>query len=172
MADVTINASPGSPAANAYCDVAFADVYHDAHPQAAAWTAATLNQKSQGLVRATTLIDLMFEFEGAVETTEQALALPRSGLCDRHGNAVPAGIVPIDAKRATAEFARLLLVSDRAADSDLEAQSVKSLTAGPVTLTFGAVVPKVVPDLVARFLEPFGRLRQAGPDRSIDLVRV
>ena len=62
---------------------------------------------------------------------------------------MPSDIIPEELQEATAEYARQLLASDRAGDSDIETQGITSIKAGPVTLTFkDSVYAKVVPDAV------------------------
>ena len=57
--------------------------------------------------------------------------------------------IPIELQRATAEYARQLLASDLAGNSDIETMGITSLTAGPVSLTFKeSVTAKPVPDTV------------------------
>jgi hypothetical protein len=71
------------------------------------------------------------------------------------GAMIPSGEVPQALKDATAEFARQLMVTDRTADNDVEAQGISSLSAGPVSLAFkDTIYPKVVPDAVMNLLVP------------------
>jgi len=57
--------------------------------------------------------------------------------------------IPVELQRATAEYARQLLASDLAGNSDIETLGITALTAGPVSLSFKeSVFAKPVPDTV------------------------
>lgn len=68
----------GKPTANTYALVADADSYHEGHLYAAAWTAATADQKSAALVMATRVIDAEYQFNGYRAGFAQALQWPRA----------------------------------------------------------------------------------------------
>jgi hypothetical protein len=135
--------------------VAEAGDYHLGHLYASAWTGASAATKDAALVMATRLLDTLVEWDGWVVTETQALLWPRSGMLYRNGYSVPSNVVPIDLKRATSELARLLIVADLTAESDVENQKLKALTAGPVRLEFGdGVTVKRIPDSVWALLPP------------------
>ena len=118
----------GKADANSYAAVADANVYHDGHLYATAWTAATDDQKAVALVMATRLIDAEFQFNGTRTTAGQSLQWPRA-MCPEPDNVhVPISVllpipydyvqydtVPKAVIQATCEMARELLIVDRTA---------------------------------------------------------
>lgn len=68
----------GKPTANTYALAADADLYHEGHLYAAAWTAATAEQKAAALVMATRVIDAEYQFNGYRAGFAQALQWPRA----------------------------------------------------------------------------------------------
>lgn len=144
--------TPGAANANAYCDVAFADQYNLDRPQNGSiiWSSAQADTKSAAILWATVLMDRMWEWEGWVTTATQALLWPRQGMVKPNmWEYVDNMTIPIELKRATAEYARQLLMSDRMADSQIETLGVTSMKAGPVAFSFkDSVYAKAVPDAV------------------------
>jgi hypothetical protein len=141
----------GSPSANAYVDLTVANQFHLDRPAAGTtWSGASDAEKQAAILWATKLLDSLIEWTGNVVDDLQALLWPRVGMWYRSGYPVPSTIIPAELQHATAEFARQLLAADRSADSDVEAQGITSIKAGPVALTFKDSVPapKVVPDAV------------------------
>lgn len=142
----------GSALANAYVDLATADQYHADRPPASgnAWASATTDQKTAAILWATRLMDAMWQWIGYPVDAVQALLWPRGAMLKLNGwEYVPLTQIPPELQRATAEYARQLLASDRMADSDVETQGIKSLSAGPVSLSFkDDVYAKNVPDAV------------------------
>jgi hypothetical protein len=150
-----IDVTPGSAAANAYVTIAVADQYHLDRPAVGTtWATATTDQKTTGILWATKLLDALWEWNGYPTDAIQALLWPRTGVWKRNKwEEVPRNIIPIELQQATAEYARQLLVSDRAGDSDIETVGLKSLTAGPVSLAFkDSVFAKPVPDAVINLI--------------------
>lgn len=146
-----IDVTAGSATANAYVTLAVADQYHlDRPPVGTTWSAASSDQKTAAILWATRLMDSMWQWVGYPTDAIQALLWPRGGVLKRNGwEYVDLHVIPIELQQATAEFARQLLVGDRAGDSDIETQGIRQLTAGPVQLSFNeVVVAKVVPDAV------------------------
>jgi hypothetical protein len=118
----------GKSDANSYASVADADVYHDGHLYASAWTGASADQKAVALVMATRLIDSQFQFNGYRTDSRQALQWPReqcldpdenvaglAGLFWRPDDFVASDVVPKTVVDATCEMARELLIADRTA---------------------------------------------------------
>jgi hypothetical protein len=122
MALVLVNEDgTGMSDANSYAAVADGDAYHDGHLYAAAWTAATTQNKEKALVMATRLIDEFFLFNGLRRSTAQALQWPRRDCPDPDsGEAFPETSIPRPVVNATSELARALLLTDRTADPDGE----------------------------------------------------
>lgn len=149
--------TPGSALANGYVTVAEADQYHLDRPAVGStWALATTDQKVAAILWATKLMDSLWEWEGYASDGVQVLQWPRGGILKPTGWAwFDLNVIPDEIKDATAEYARQLLVSDRAGDSDIETQGILSLTAGPVSLTFkDSVTAKVVPDAVVNLIPP------------------
>lgn len=149
----TILTTAGAANANAYCDVAFADQYHLDRPAVGTtWSAATTDAKTAAILWATQLMDRMWEWAAPSYPTDniQALLWPRTGILKANGwEYEDYHTIPLAIQRATAEYARQLLVSDRAGDSDIQTLGVTSMKAGPVAFTFkDSVYAKVVPDTV------------------------
>lgn len=141
----------GAANANGYCDVAFADQYHaDRPPVGTTWSAATPDQKAAAILWATILMDRLWDWTGWVTDSTQALLWPRQGMIKlSQWEYVDQHTIPTELQQATAEYARQLLGSDLAGNSDIETLKLTSLKAGPVSFTFGeGVTAKPVPDTV------------------------
>lgn len=173
---LTLIATPAASDANSYCTVAEGDAYHESRLFTDTWTDASAAEKATALVMATRLLDAFYSWTGdamtqpkspklpkgayyawtgLATTSTQALCWPRTGMLTRNGYAIESGEIPNGLKDATAEFARQLLAADRTADNDVEAQGLKSLSAGPVSLSFQDMVyRKLIPDAVHELLVP------------------
>ena len=151
MGTSAIVATAKSATANSYCTLAEADQYQDDRPAVSTtWADASENSKIRALLWATKLMEACFEWTGYASTTTQALGWPRMGLLERIDVSLDSDTVPSEIKNAQSEFARQLLVSNRAQDSDIESDSIKSVKAGSIALEFdsSAAYNKVVPDAV------------------------
>ena len=144
---ITVIATPGASDANAYCDVDYADAYHQGNPYASTWTDAETDAKGWALIEATRIIDAHVTWLGTVSTTTQRLLWPRTGVFDKRGIAIEDDVIPEAVKDATSECARQLLAQNRTEDNDLARQGITSLKAGPVAFTFnGSASSQVIPD--------------------------
>lgn len=170
----TLVATPGASNANSYLTQAEADAYFETRLHVDAWDDA--DDKERALMMATRVLDRMGlpykyyvpsakgvaahyrtrpQWTGAVATTTQALAWPRTGMTDRNGNAIASNVVPVELKEATAELAMQLITADRTLDNDVSVQGITSLRAGPVALSFKDMIEsKVVPDAVWNLMPP------------------
>lgn len=166
MSVSTLVATAGSASANAYTTVAFADQYHLDRPAVGTtWSTATTDQKTSALLWATKLLEQYIEWYGFVTSSTQALLWPRTGLISfNKETSLDDSTVPIQIQWATAEFARQLLVADRAGDSAVETQGIKLLKAGPIRIDFkDDVKAKPIPDVVINLIPDFwGYLRGTG----------
>jgi hypothetical protein len=137
--------------------VAEADAYFDTRLFSTNWTGAVTATKETALIMATRLMDSMWEWSGAATDDVQALLWPRVGMRAKNElEFVPDNEIPIELKNATAELAFQLIAEDRTLDSDIESKKITSLTAGPVSLSFGeGVTAKVVPDAVYHLIPPW-----------------
>jgi hypothetical protein len=146
-----LDTTAGSATANAYVSLAVAEQYHLDRPAVGTtWSAATTDQKNAAILWATKLMDNAWFWHGNPTDAVQSLLWPRSGMLKRNKwEYVDIHAIPIELQQATAEFARQLLVSDLAGNSDLETFGVTSFRAGPVAFTFkDSVFAKPVPDTV------------------------
>lgn len=158
MAPSTIVITPGAANANAYCDIVFANQYHDDRPAVkTTWNDANDQSKTAAILWATKLIDANFQFNGYVTYPQnpQFLAWPRSSLLDRNRwNYLDEATIPLEIQWMTAEFARQLLVADRTADSAIETLGITQLKLSTMELRFREydIHAKPVPDVVASLL--------------------
>jgi hypothetical protein len=75
---LTLDATPGGAAANAYAEVAEADEELSYRVGAEAWATETADQKIQDLVTAASIIDSL-PLMGEPSTDDQAMQFPRDG---------------------------------------------------------------------------------------------
>lgn len=150
MAVTALVTTAGASDANAYVSLTVADQYHEDRPAAdSVWAAATTAQKNAAILWATELLDALYDWAGWAVTSTQRLSWPRNGLITKNRYTLPSTTIPTEIQHATAEFARQLLVADRAGDSDIETQGITDLSVGPIRLSFkDSVTAKVIPDAV------------------------
>lgn len=177
---MAIVATPGAANANSYVTSDEADAYFETRLFSSAWTAASDDSKEAALIWSCRLLDAAFKWRGVTASNTQALAWPRIGLLTFTGFPLADTVIPQQLKNAHSEFAGILLSGDRTADNpDLKIlggdQSVTSIKAGPVALTFGggsfttwesfeafirsqssdfAYLSRIVPDSVRFLLSP------------------
>lgn len=138
----------GKPDANTYALVADADVFHEGHLYATAWTGASTANKEKALVLATRFIDASYQFNGAKTKTTQALQWPREGAIDPDrlafartilstviGSYFESDQIPRALVEATCEMAREVLATDRTDAPDGEGLTQVGLV-GSVNLIF------------------------------------
>jgi len=165
----------GRSDANAYASVADADAYHEGHLYAAAWTAASADNKVKALVFAARLIDGQFKFNGTRVRSEQSLQWPRQDCHDPDadgwaGGTVGENVVPKAVMQATCEMARELLIADRTAapaGEGLKYQNVGSNQTGYDKDDRRPIISHVAQALLAKY----GSLLNARSG-SVQLIRV
>jgi hypothetical protein len=164
MGTSTIIATAKSATANSYCTLAEADQYQDDRPAVSTtWADASENNKIRALLWACSLMESLFTFQGYASTTTQKLGWPRTGLLTRIHTSLDSDDVPAELKDAQSEFARQLLVANRAQDDEVETQGISSIKAGSIALQFNAnVVNKVIPDAVFLLIPQSWVLRYRG----------
>lgn len=147
-------ATPGAADANAYVTAAEFAAYLTERPQTpAAVTAASTAQREAALIMATRMIDAYQCWTGVAASATQALQWPRSGMLTHTGFAMSDSIIPVQLKNAVCELAISTLVSDVFADSDVAAQGITSIKAGPVSLTFkDEIAARGLPSFVTTLL--------------------
>ena len=175
----TLVATAGAVNANSYTTVAIADQFHLDRPVVGTtaatglWSAATTDQKTAALLWATKLLEQYFVWNGYItdSVTPQALLWPRTGLINLNGlSSLDDATIPNQIQWATAEFARQLLVSDRAGDSAVETQGIKLLKAGSIRIDFkDNVHAKPIPDVVSNLIPDAWGYTQ--PQGERELVR-
>lgn len=132
----TINATPGEADSNSYGTLEEAETYMESRLHITNWSDASDDEKDSALIWATRLIDATVRFTGVKASVEQALEWPRTGMYDRSSNAIDDDVIPQQLKDVQFELALLLLVSDRTVESDVAAQGITDIKAGPVSLSF------------------------------------
>lgn len=93
---------------------------------------------------------------GAVATSTQVLAWPRTGMYDRFGREIADDTIPADLKDATSELGgQLESLADRTLDNDVAAQGITRIKAGSVELEFKDLIEaQILPDAVLSLLAP------------------
>lgn len=103
--------------ANSYVSVSEADdiITVNIH-QSTAWLALTTTQKEYLLIWATRTLDQYADWYGTKTDEDSPLRWPRTGVCDRDGNAIGANEIPQALKDATALLASSLRANDRSGE--------------------------------------------------------
>lgn len=128
---------PGDDSLNSYCTLDFANLYHAAYGNPAAWLAASVGARSMALIQAAEAMDLRYadRWAGTQYSSTQPLAWPRSGVVDRGGTILNTDTFPEALQRACAVGALMIvqgfdLVSDTLTTADVSSES-KSI--GPLS---------------------------------------
>jgi hypothetical protein len=170
---VTLVATPGATNANSYLTLAEANDYFDTRLFSDNWT-DNLADGEKALMMATRTLDALAQpykyyvadgprpyyrtrpqWTGVPASATQALAWPRAGMYDAGGNLIASDVIPQALKNAVAELAMQLLAEDRTLDNDVSAKGIRSISAGPVSLSFkDSIDMKVIPDAVWNLLPP------------------
>ena len=158
-----IDATIGGENANSYCLLSEANTFHESRINSTTWDSATDDQKIRALVTATRLLDEHMDWEGTPTDEIQRLCWPRLAtvdtegyLYDHLGREIGSDEIPEKLKEAVAEFARLLLETDRTEDST---EGFSSVDVGPIGIGFSQGRPaerKVVPDAVYEMISQWG----------------
>jgi len=168
----TLDAEIGGIDSNSYATIEEADTYHATILYSDAWDTATDDAKCRALVSATRMLDTWFDWVGTVASSEQRLLWPRDGAYGPNGYLHTTDEIPELIIWATAEQARALLLSDRSADSEVETQGLKSLTAGSVQLEFSEnVKAKPIPDAVMSMASFYARPRTVSGSGTVHMYR-
>ncbi len=140
---------------NTYVSTATIDSWVETNPHDATWNALTQDQKNGYAVWSARLLDEQTDWDGSQTSATQALDLPRSGMIDKNGNSIDSDEIPTDVQNAQSEFARLLAISDRTADSDMA--GFKQIEVGSINLVADkTTIPPVMPDSVWNMINPYG----------------
>jgi hypothetical protein len=171
---LTLVATAGAADANSYATVAEGTAYHEGRLHNTAWEDASPSDRAAALVWATRILEAKYAgaWVGWPTYTTQALAHPRRGLVRTNGyDYIPENIVAQEIKNATIELSRLLLAEDRAAESDIQAQGITSLKAGPVFLQFKDDLTKIVVPEQVTTLIPSWWFEAINSGFNADIVR-
>lgn len=155
MSDLVVETGVGLLNSNSYATVDEADVYHEDHLFASAWTTATEETKEKALIWSTRLLNEQVRWYGYKKTSTQALAWPRNSVVDYDGYSVNSDSIPIFLKRATAEFARHLIVADRTAETEIT--GFKKIKVGEIELDIDRFSKApLIPKSVWSIIYPYG----------------
>ena len=157
---MALDATVGGAAANSYVTVAEGTAYYATHLYAAVWATLTTEQKEAALISATRVLDANQCFTGVPASETQALQWPRAGMFNRNGVAIPENVIPTELKYAVFELALNLATRNTTVLTDIQAQGLIKLKAGPVELgwatasnaEFTAIGPNVTAFLVPTWL--------------------
>lgn len=161
----------GSISYPVYADVEAANNYFAAASHAAAWVAATVDQKGQALVTSTRTLDRQ-RWLGDKTDPDQDLAWPRTntGVDGVEDDEVPANIIT-----ASMEMALSILNGEGVQTDQNVSQKIQSLKAGSVSITYfrGAEgqplrFPLIVHELIRDYLAATGRLGLSGIATGVD----
>lgn len=169
---VVIDATPGGGNSNSYCTLAEANAYHETRLFAASWEEASADTRNRALVSATRLLDSHISWLGDPSAAGiQALQWPRSGMYDAFDKAIDEGEIPQVLKDATAEFARLLIESDRTAE--VSSEGIGEIGLGPIQINFSdeGQTRKVIPSIIQEMLSPWIDKAQLQKTCAVKLVR-
>lgn len=179
---VNLDATVGSPTANAYCDLAEADAYHETHMYAEPWFAMLPTRRKVALIHATRLLDEQVRWHGTKVSSQQALQMPRYGMPEKgngsgsyyydlsYGFTVDPATIPVWLKNATAELARHLELGDRTLEPDL--LEYKAVTIGSLSVIKDDTKRKdVLPESVQAMVRPYGVVTSANGIGFVKLMR-
>ncbi|HEY0835025.1 MAG TPA: DnaT-like ssDNA-binding protein [Azospirillum sp.] len=153
----------GKPDANSFAARADATAFWALRPGGEAWSALGEAEQDKALVLATDYVADAghYEYSGAKRTYAQALPWPRTGACERDGQAIPDDVVPrgvrhavcyLAAKVASRELFPVLVRGGR----------IASRTVGPITTVYAQDAPaRDVFAAVDAYLAPLLRDRGA-----------
>jgi hypothetical protein len=133
---LTLDATIGGAAANAYADRATANAYFDGRPGNDAWLAASDiagGGREQALVAATSRLE-QERYKGMKIGTTQRLQWPRSGTYDPDGYFYPLTAIPRPVQEACFELALAILKSNALLSGNSLAQFA-DLSVGPIKLS-------------------------------------
>src|SRR5688572_24606071 len=97
---MAINATPGSPTADAYATLAEATAYMAANLYSEVWTSAVTDDQERALKMASRLLDAYFKWLGVRTYSDQALGFPRTGLFRDSTIAVDSTTIPVEIRNA------------------------------------------------------------------------
>ncbi len=142
---------------NSYASQADADTYFANSTRATTWSAFTSDQKDEGLIDATRLLERL-SWQGTKTNPSQTLEFPRDGLVDCNGEPVSSAESLIQISEAEFEYA-IAILSDSSVltSTDVTGKNIKKLEAGSAKITFfrpttGSRTPLLVNEIISCFL--------------------
>lgn len=154
---LSIKSTVGASDSNSYLEVSEADQLLEHHLYNDVWNSAVVSKKTAALIWSTELLDQGIFWDGNLKdsATPQSLAWPRQGLQDRDYRVIDDLTIPLQVKKATAELARLLLISDRTEERGT--LGFKSVSVGPIKLEVDKLDEvSLIPDSVYNYIKDFG----------------
>lgn len=168
----------GGETSNSYVTVEEADTYLLQYRlYATEWAdAAGGDEDREAALRwATVLIDSYFNFDGTINTKEQALRWPRYGAFDSDNRLIEQTLIPRDIKNATSELAYELLKRDRSEEPGLLGQGFREAKIGSLEVKVDSrATPDLIPPSVVALLNDIATPNNAfnaGGDRALRLGR-
>lgn len=155
----------GKTNANSLISYANAVLYYERVPptwaHAVKWAAANQATRELYLVKASDIILTDVSWSGYKKFSAGRLSWPRTGVYV-DGVYVPDSSVPELVQFGNAEFAGMLMVSDRLADPG--SAGIERLKVDVIELVFDkSDRPEVFPPSVIKFFSPFGAMEGSGP---------
>lgn len=171
---LTLDATVGGEDSNSYATEAEGDSYHESRLFSTIWTGSTTAIREAALVWASRILDYTFDWSGDKYTIEQAMRWPRWAVLDRDGQLFDSNEIPVELKDAVSELARLLIDTDRTAESGTEGLS--KLKVDVIELTFDKLDRiDSIPDEIYQMISHLGSLKDfttsGGRISSVPLLR-
>lgn len=162
---LTVEDGTGLSNADAFASLSFVDAYHATYGNST-WTGEDAD-KEAAIRRATAYLSNSYTWAGLrSHNRDQALAWPRSGVCDNEGNGIDSNEMPVELLNATAEVALRELVTPGSMSPDFVASDqVKREKIGQIEVEYSSAkrtaeelrpVVTIVRDLIGAFLKNGG----------------
>lgn len=176
MTAPVLDATPLGTGSNAYCDVAYGDVYFSGRLNASAWTDATPDNKTCALLMGTDLFERLWTWAGSLVTSTQRLRQPRTGVQDEEYRTYDPNVVPDLVKRGLCELALSLLTRDRTAEPEVLGLGMSQMQVGSLDVVVDAdqrlaVFPANVVALLSNLGAPIDAADPSGGDQVVTLRR-
>ena len=132
---MAIDATVGGTSANAYLTVVEATAYFGDRLHNAEWTDATAADQDSSIIWATSILDLVMDWNGSINTQTQALRWPRAGTWDKDERLYSETAIPQIVKNATAELALALIRRERTAEPEILGLGMNKMKADVIDIT-------------------------------------